>query len=894
MFHFLHVLAITFLLALADGAIASVETAIPSATKNVAGKTYSFCFNPNWKPYDYNDKGTPRGIFMDYIHLLAERMDIQITPHFTPNWSASLEAIREGKCDFLLGAVKTKERETFLDFTQPYYDAVHILIAKKDKPFIGSLNALAGQTICGAKNSVMMQHIARDYPSIKQIAIETTEEALKILQSGKADACVGSLDQVATELGWFFEDSKIIGKLDYPYPISIAVRKDLPELRTAFDQAVSSLSDADRSQIMRRWSFVNIDENIDYAIIWKTIGASALLIGIFFFWNRRLQQEINQRKQAESAKQSFMSMVSHELRTPLNAIIGMSARLNQSELGGRQSEYVKKISHSSELLLMVINDLLDFEKLETGKFEIQQQPFNLHEIIAQVVDIISVATTDRDLKLVVNVETDVPADLIGDGLRLKQILLNLANNATKFTEQGTIEIRVKCANKESSHCDIDFSVRDTGIGISKDNIPSLFTPFFQVDTFLTRRQGGTGLGLPICRQLVELMGGRIWVDSTLGKGSDFQFVLPFEIARQTHQDMATGTRSDMTPPEGLKGRRILLVEDNSLNQQVFLETLTDAGMQVELARNGQDALEKTRLWRPDLILMDIQMPVMDGLEATRQIRMTEGCEHVPIIIMTAHASIEQRIGHDNLIFNDYLTKPIEPGVLYATIARHLDPQDQSAALPTNTPAQPTSLTDGDVSTSMRLPGIDLPSALKMTNGKMDLVMTRLCQFVEDMHDLEEQLRQCQAQSRDEDIRSLIHSLTGSSGNIGATRLHQLTASFLKSTGEQDRSNLIDQIIDEMHLLRKTAEVIRGRQHSQHGRVESNAQVLENLKTLGRMIENHEYVPEDLLGKLEATLHDFDKRVLMQALRHELARFHYESAKTLYKKLCIIEGISDAR
>lgn len=532
---FLRKLASFVLLIIAGQTVASENVAPqPAATKNVAGQSYNFCFNPNWIPYEYNDKGVPRGIFMDYVQLLAQRMGIQTSSHFTPNWSASLDAIRKGECDFLVGAVKTKEREEFLDFTQPYYDAVFILIGKKDKPFVGSLKALAGQTICGAKNSAIMQQIARDFPLIKQVGIETTEQAIHVLRTGKVDACVGSLDQVVTELGWFFEDSKIIGKLDYPYPISVAVRKDLPELRTAFDRAIESITDTDRSQIMRRWSYVNIEEKVDYAIVWKTVGASVFLLGIFFLWNRRLQKEITQRKQAEEAKQSFMSMVSHELRTPLTAIIGMSARLNRTNLNRQQAQYANQISHSSELLLLVINDILDYEKLESSKFDIQHKPFKLNDIVNEVVDIISVAIAERNLRLSVNLADNLPEWLVGDGLRLKQILLNLANNATKFTEQGIIEILVKCEKKEASHCEILFSVRDTGIGISEDNISSLFTPFFQIDNFLTRSHGGTGLGLTISRQLVELMGGRIWVESEVGKGSDFQFYIPFEINHQTH------------------------------------------------------------------------------------------------------------------------------------------------------------------------------------------------------------------------------------------------------------------------------------------------------------------------------------------------------------------------
>ena len=885
---FLHVLIMIVLLTFAGLTDASNLSSPPTATQPVAGKTYTFCFNPNWKPFDYNDNGAPRGIFMDYIQLLAQRMDIQAVPHFTPNWSASLDAIRKGKCDFLLGAVKSAERETFLDFTKPYYDAVHILIGKKDQPFIGSLNALAGQTICGAKNSVIMQHIARDFPSIKQIGIETTDEAIKALHTGQVDACVGSLDQVATELGWFFQDSKIIAKLDYPYPISVAVRKDLPELRSSFDRAIESITDADRSQIMRRWSFVNIEEQVDYALVWKTVAAAVFLLGIFFLWNRKLQKEITRRKQAESAKQSFLSMVSHELRTPLAAIISISSRLRQSDLNERQADYANKISHSSELLLLVINDLLDFEKLEAGKFEIAHESFKLDDVIADVVDIISVATTERNLKLEIHVDEDVPAILVGDGLRLKQILLNLANNATKFTEQGTIEIRVKCKAKETSRCEIFFSVRDTGIGISSENIPSLFTPFFQVNTFLTRRQGGTGLGLPISRQLVELMGGRIWVESELGKGSDFQFLIPFEIDRQTHLDSPLDRLTVISPPAGLRDRRVLLVEDNALNRQVALETLNDAGMVVELASNGQEAVDKTLQCQPDIILMDIQMPVMDGLDATRRIREMQSGEQVPIIVMTAHACAERRSRQNNPGFNDYLTKPIAPGVLYATLLKHLNPPHPSM------PKLPQSAPTIDSPISTTLTGIDMSQALKMTNGKMDRVITRLCQFVDDMHDLDDQLLRCQALSRHEEMRSLIHTLKGASGNIGATSLLEYTTAFLKEQDEQTRSRLMEDIVGELRVLKATVKSVRHRQNIQRALAEHIAPTAGDWKRLGMLIENSEYIPDELLDMLEASLTAADELAIMEQLRQEISRFRYDPAGALFKKLNKIEAVSHAR
>lgn len=1020
----LHILASLVLLISANLSFADESTTSLAATKNVAGKTFTYCFNPNWKPYDYNDNGKPSGIFMDYVQLLAQRMGIHITPHFTPNWSASLDAIKKGECDFLLGAVKTPEREAFLDFTAPYYDAVHILIAKKEKPFIGSLSSLSGKTICGAKNSAMMKQIAQDYPLIKQIDVETTEEATRVLRSGKADACVGSLDQVATELGWFFEDSKIIGKIDYPYPISIAVRKGMLDLQSAFDHAINSINDADRAQIMRRWSFVNIEENVDYGIIWKTLGGSILLISLFFFWNRRLQKEITKRKkveseliartkaledaslrlklslqaarlgvwewqvetaqnfvddawlemlgyqrsefeetisyfhglvhpedidrlqtefeqfetgnnnlfesefrirskngswcwvdsggivterdqagkikrmvgvhlnitdrkQAETAKQSFVSMVSHELRTPLSAIIGMNSRLLTTSLNKQQKEYAEKISSSSELLLLVINEILDFEKISAGKLTIQQEPFVLTNVIDQTIDIVQVATTERNLTLRVDIDESIPKHLIGDELRLKQILLNLANNAAKFTEIGGITISARCKARNANYCEVLFSVRDTGIGITKQNLEKVFNPFFQADSFITRREGGTGLGLSICHQLVELMGGKIWVDSELGKGSEFQFSIPFAFGPEVESDTQPATLNQVLLQTGLRGKRILIVEDNLLNRQVAFETLSDAGMVIEVATNGEEAIIKARQFQPEAILMDLQLPIMDGIEATRLIRKFDAFKYIPIIALTAHSSISTNEINQDSGFSEYLIKPVQPSLLYDTLLRHLKPN----VIPWLSSRSRS--TENYSSIDVQLPGIDINAALKMTNGNLDRVMTRLCQFVEDMDSMGQQIRSSFTQSTQLETRSLIHSLKGASGNVGAIRLHELATLLLKNTSAQDQSVLIDKIVAELELLKSTAKSLLIQKNKQPGLTRHTIPSTEDWKTLGSLVESDGYIPEELLDRLESGLSDPEKITLMTTLRHELARYRYATARQLLKRLNNIEVNTNA-
>ncbi|AGX86302.1 GGDEF domain protein [Candidatus Symbiobacter mobilis CR] len=265
----------------------------------LTGRTFVYCFNPAWRPYDYADSGQQKGIFGDYLQLFAERLGIHVVPHQTLTWTDALDAVKRGDCDFLVGAVKTAEREQYLDFTVPYFDMVHVLIAKPDRPFIGSLSSLSGKTISGPKSGAIMQWIARDYPSIRQKYVETANESMDTIMADRVYAHVTPLDALVSDYGWLLRNLKIIGKLDYAYPISIAVRKDLPDLKNAFDTAIVSLSHDDRSAISKRWTTFTFVEEIDYTLIWQVLGVTMLLLASFAFWNHHLRQEVAKRKELE-------------------------------------------------------------------------------------------------------------------------------------------------------------------------------------------------------------------------------------------------------------------------------------------------------------------------------------------------------------------------------------------------------------------------------------------------------------------------------------------------------------------------------------------------------------------------------------------------------------------
>lgn len=383
---------------------------------------------------------------------------------------------------------------------------------------------------------------------------------------------------------------------------------------------------------------------------------------------------------ASRAKSAFLANMSHEIRTPINAIIGLNHLLLQSELSAEQASKVNKVSHAANHLLQVINDILDLSRIEAGKLQLESAPFSPQDVIRSIAGMIHDRAAGKDLSVDVDID-DLPAGLIGDAMRLRQILLNFASNALKFTERGGIVIagRVEGSTDDAICC--RFSVSDTGIGIDPDEVARLFQPFEQLDSSTTRRHGGSGLGLAIAHHLCELMGGRIGVDSQPGQGSTFWVSIPM---RQT---AAASAPSQAEAPTGIRLEgRVLLVEDEPINREIGCALLESVGLSVVAAENGAQAVDRVKAESFDLVLMDVQMPVLDGLAATRQIRALPAGAGLPIIALTANAFAEDRIRCLKAGMSDFLTKPVEPDRLYSLLATYL-----KAAAPTAGPGQATAV-----------------------------------------------------------------------------------------------------------------------------------------------------------------------------------------------------------
>jgi signal transduction histidine kinase/DNA-binding response OmpR family regulator/putative methionine-R-sulfoxide reductase with GAF domain len=389
-----------------------------------------------------------------------------------------------------------------------------------------------------------------------------------------------------------------------------------------------------------------------------------------------LRKAMEEAHRATNAKSLFLANMSHEIRTPLNAVIGLSRLMHDTKLNAEQLELNNKVIISGENLLGIINEILDFSKIEAGKIELEAIPFRPEELLERVVSSMSHAAGQKSLRLLLNNPDLSGMTLIGDPIRLQQVFINLVNNAVKFTEEGDITISSRKISGDDATASILFSVTDTGIGISEENLHHIFQTFSQEDESTTRRYGGTGLGLAISRQLVALMGGDLRVSSEKGKGSTFYFTLEFQLS---HQEIIAATRRKVAITPGiLKGKSILVVEDNDFNQFIARSILLKWGATIEVAGHGKEAIEQMRNNRFDLVLMDMQMPHMDGTTATRIIR-NELRNDVPIIALTAYATreaIDQALSSG---MNDYLTKPFDEEVLFIKVVTACGLEDELKA-----------------------------------------------------------------------------------------------------------------------------------------------------------------------------------------------------------------------
>ncbi|OOZ42572.1 ATP-binding protein [Solemya elarraichensis gill symbiont] len=460
------------------------------------------------------------------------------------------------------------------------------------------------------------------------------------------------------------------GQLDVEIPVTS--KDEIGQLSGAFNEMTSNLLTMRNNLINLNLDLENeLDENQELTneLTEHRKNLEKLVV-------ERTKEVEHQRElavQANNSKSEFLASMSHEIRTPMNAVIGMTNLALNTELDETQRNFISKAHMSAEALLHILNDILDFSKIEAGKLEMESTDFSLKKVIDNTCNMIHATAEERGVSHSTKIAADVPDALIGDPMRLGQVLLNLINNAVKFTsEGGKVEVDVSLQADSDRDCVIRCSVRDNGIGISMEQQEKLFQPFTQADSSTTRKYGGTGLGLVICSQIVKAMDGELQVKSELGKGSGFYFTV--RLGKLQHMPAVPQPREDNSGTlaewkEQLKGARVLLVEDNEVNQELATMILTMNGIDVEVADNGQEALDQLEKESFDGVLMDCQMPVMDGYDATRTIRAQERFRDLPIIAWTANAMKGDREKALACGMNGFITKPINHDALFSTMAR---------------------------------------------------------------------------------------------------------------------------------------------------------------------------------------------------------------------------------
>lgn len=621
-------------------------------------------------------------------------------------------------------------------------------------------------------------------------------------------------------------------------------------------------------------------------------GMGIMLIGLAFYLTlenpdiqlvNQVQEEKRKAEEANKAKSTFLSHVSHEIRTPMNAIVGMSDIMLRTDLSEEQKGYLSNIKNSGHALVSIINDILDISKIEAGKMELMEEVYELRPLLDDIRMIIENRIGKKPIKLLYEIDQEIPTFIYGDSLRIRQIIINLLNNAVKFTERGDIKLTVKLKSKVAEEMSLYVSVSDTGQGIQKEDLHRLFEAFEQADTKRNRGKEGTGLGLSISSQLISLMGGQLEVKSEYGRGSEFFFTI--------HQKTVS---KDMEPVKeesllfSAPQAQILVVEDNEINRNVAVGLLEPLGIKIDLAENGKEALSMIPVKKYDLIFMDHMMPIMDGEEAIRRLRQSEDpyCQSVPVIAFTANAMKETEILLKNAGMNDFLAKPIEYETLCKMIRKWL-PKELIQEVKASTKEK----NNHRQTTTQTLKGINITEGIRYS-GSEELWKQMMGNFYTLIDAKTLKLQKCLDDGMLKDFIIEVHALKSSSRVIGASEL-STCFSELEALGNAGEEKKIQEILpDVLELYQSYKEVLRVYGISQINKKEvSKEEIVLYLEGIQKAIDNFDLdVADEAMQKLEECYLPESFQAYMESLRVYMADVDMEHILKITREM--LERLQD--
>jgi len=653
-----------------------------------------FAVGTQLKPVSYiDDDGVYRGVTAQYLAAIERKTGLRFQLVHADGFSGAKKAIRDGAVDMLPVGFYTRfepdVRERVL-FTEPYFSSPSVIVTRADNPSILDPRELDGKRVAISGDSANVRFYMSRLPSIKPLLVTGPLQGLEALMSGEADAALGSAAVQQPLIRQKYNGQLGIAGVidDLPVSLQMVVRKDEPLLHSILAKTLKSLSAQETDMMYERalqeagYGAPTLRSIIVQYLPELVAACIAGMMLIWFAYRARVAKR--QAERSELAKSRFLAVMSHEIRTPMNAILASIEMLQQSPLEPNQRKLALTASTASEALLGLLDDVLDLSKLDAHRLELETMPTDIERLAQKVVDVVMVKARDKALPIHLSIDNPSHAHAVVDPTRLRQILLNLLGNAVKFTQRGSIMLDIRVEGAQGHPGRIHARVRDTGIGIPKDQQARLFQAYVQADSATTRQYGGTGLGLTICKELVELMGGQISLESTKDVGTTVSFSIPARLIAASMESEVPSVSESAVSLES--GGHVLVVEDHPQNRFVMAEQLRALGIDTILVADGRAAIETIGQQPISLVLMDCHMPEMDGYETTRRIRQREASlnlPRVPVIAISAATDAAHLKRCMDSGMDSVLKKPLRLDELRSMLGVWLDrlPAAEPAAAP---------------------------------------------------------------------------------------------------------------------------------------------------------------------------------------------------------------------